>query len=151
LLTRQPVNAGVGWHFGENQLKIEHIGICVTAPISMGEWYRENLGFKIIQSAGDDNDGVSFIADDEGSVILEFGKLPEGPPLDGRSLVPLQLHIAVECEHPSAEAERLISSGAELLGESPRNGYKGEKILIRDPWGYTIQLVNRQNKLRENQ
>jgi len=131
-------------------MKIEHIGICVAAPISMGEWYRDNLGFKIIRSAGDDIDGVSFVVDGEGKTILELGRLPEGPPLDGRSLLPLQLHIAVECEDPSAEAERLIDAGAELLGESPRNRYKGEKILICDPWGYTIQLVNRKDKLREN-
>ena len=35
------------------KLNIEHIGICVAAPISMGEWYRDNLGFKIILCAGD--------------------------------------------------------------------------------------------------
>ncbi len=128
-------------------MNIEHIGICVTAPISMGKWYRDNLGFRIIRSAGDDTDGVSFVIDGESNTILELGKLPEGPPLDGRSLLPLQLHIAIECEDPTTEAERLIDVGAELVGESPRNKYKGEKILIRDPWGYTIQLVNRENKL----
>ncbi len=113
----------------------------------MGKWYRDNLGFRIIRSAGDDTDGVSFVIDGESNTILELGKLPEGPPLDGRSLLPLQLHIAIECEDPAAEVERLIKAGAELVGESPRNKYKGEKILIRDPWGYTIQLVNRENKL----
>ncbi len=128
-------------------MNIEHVGICVAAPISMGKWYRDHLGFKIVRSAGDDEDGVSFIVDEEGNTVLELGKLPEGPPLDGRSLLPLQLHIAVECEDPTVEAEKLAKAGAELLGESPRNKYKGEKILIRDPWGYTIQLVNRKNKL----
>ena len=132
------------------KLNIEHIGICVAAPISMGEWYRDNLDFKIILCAGDDVEGVSFVVDSGGNTILELGKLPEGPPLDGRSLLPLQLHIAIECESPSAEAERLINAGAELLGESPRNSYKGEKVLIRDPWGYTIQLLNRKEKLIEN-
>lgn len=131
-------------------MKIEHIGICVAAPISMGEWYRDNLGFKVIRYAGNDVDGVSFVVDSEGKTVLELGKLPEGPPLDARSLLPLQLHIAVECENPSAEAERLTSAGAELVGESPRNSYEGEKVLIRDPWGYTIQLVNRKSKLEES-
>ncbi len=114
----------------------------------MGEWYRDHLGFKIVRCAGNDIDGVSFVVDDEGNTILELGRLPEGPPLDGRSLLPLQLHIAMECEDPTTEAERLLNAGAEVLGESPRNHYKGEKILIRDPWGYTIQLVNRKSKLR---
>jgi hypothetical protein len=116
----------------------------------MGEWYRDHLGFTIIRSAGDDMDGVSFLSESEGNTILEFGRLPEGPPLDSRSLLPLQLHIAIECEDPTVEAERLVRAGAELLGESPRNQQKGEKVLIRDPWGYAIQLVSRKNKLSQN-
>jgi hypothetical protein len=128
-------------------MNIEHIGICVTSPISMGIWYRDNLGFRIVRSLGDDNDGVSFILDGDGKTILELGRLPEGPPLDCRCLLPLQLHFAIECEDPSAEATRLVSAGAELVGESPRNKYPGEKILIRDPWGYTIQLLNRKERL----
>jgi catechol 2,3-dioxygenase-like lactoylglutathione lyase family enzyme len=131
-----------------SKLNIEHIGICVTAPISMGEWYRDQLGFRIIRSAGNDADGVTFLVDGDGRTVLELGRLPEGPPLDGRSLLPLQLHIAVTCEDPSAEAARLVAVGAQLLGESPRNRYPGEKILLRDPWGYTLQLVNRQEKLQ---
>jgi hypothetical protein len=116
-------------------VNIEHIGIGVTAPISMGAWYRDNLGFRIIQSAGDDVDGVSFITDGEDNSILELFRLTEEMPLDIRTLRPLQLHIAVACKDPGAEAERLIRAGAERLGESPRNSSKGEKILIRDPWG----------------
>jgi hypothetical protein len=131
------------------KLNIEHIGICVPAPISMGMWYRDNLGFKIVRSAGDDIDGVSFLIDSEGNAVLELGRLPEGPPLDSRSLLPLQLHIAIECENPTNEAGRLVKAGAELVGESPRNTYQGERILIRDPWGYTIQLVNRKDKLQD--
>ena len=116
----------------------------------MGKWYQDHLGFKIVHCAGNDVDGVSFLTDDEGKTILELGRLPEGPPLDGQSLLPLQLHIAVECEDPNTEAERLLHAGAEFLGESPRNKYKGEKLLIRDPWGFTIQLVNRKDKLIES-
>jgi catechol 2,3-dioxygenase-like lactoylglutathione lyase family enzyme len=132
------------------KVKIEHIGVCVSAPISMGKWYQDHLGLKIIRSAGDDLDGVSFLIDDAGTTVLELGRLPEGPPLDGRSLLPLQLHLAIECENPVSEAERLVEAGAKLLGESPRNAYPGERILMRDPWGYTIQLVNRRNKLLNN-
>ncbi len=128
-------------------MKIEHIGLCVPAPVSMGNWYRDRLGFKMLRQAGDDNDGVSFVADQDGTV-LELGRLPEGPPLEPRLWTPLQLHLAVECEAPAVEAQRLVSVGAELVGESPRNSYAGEKILVRDPWGFVIQLVNRKNKLQ---
>ena len=126
---------------------VEHIGICVDAPISMGNWYRDHLGFRILHSAGDDTEGVSFIVDSVGKTVLELGKLAEGPPLDPRSLSPLQLHVAIKCEDPAAEAERLVAVGAELIGESPRNAYPGEKTLVRDPWGFVIQLLNRKQKL----
>jgi catechol 2,3-dioxygenase-like lactoylglutathione lyase family enzyme len=128
-------------------MKIEHIGLCVPAPVSMGNWYRDHLGFKMLRQAGDDDDGVSFVAGDDGTV-LELGRLPEGPPLEPRLWTPLQLHLAVECDDPAAEAQRLISAGAKLVGESPRNSRPGEKILIRDPWGFVIQLLNRKEKLR---
>ena len=129
-------------------MNIEHIGLCVAAPITMGNWYRDHLGFRILWCAGDDNEGVSFITDSADKTVLELGKLREGPPLDPLALLPLQLHLGIECDDPVAEAERLISVGAELIGESPRNSYQGEKILVRDPWGFVIQLLNRQNKLQ---
>jgi catechol 2,3-dioxygenase-like lactoylglutathione lyase family enzyme len=113
----------------------------------MGNWYRDHLGFKILHSAGDDTEGVSFIIDGAGRTVLELGRLAEGSPLDPRSLSPLQFHIGVECEEPAAEAQRLVAAGAELIGESPRNAYTGEKVLVRDPWGFVIQLLNRQTKL----
>jgi hypothetical protein len=128
-------------------MKIEHIGICVSAPIQMGKWYRDNLGFQILRTSGTDTEGVVFLLDSEGKTVLEFGRLSEIPPLDVRSFLPVQLHIAVECAEPIREAKRLVAAGAELVGESPRNAYQGEKILVRDPWGMTIQLLNRKEKL----
>jgi catechol 2,3-dioxygenase-like lactoylglutathione lyase family enzyme len=131
-------------------VRIEHIGMCVPAPISMGNWYRDHLGFEILRSVGDDAEGVSFIVDSAGRTVLELGKLAERPPLDPRSLAPLQLHIAIDCDDPTTEAQRLAAAGAELIGESPRNAYPGEKLLVRDPWGFVIQLLNRQSKLAED-
>ena len=32
-------------------MKIEHIGLCVPAPVSMGNWYRDHLGFKMLRQA----------------------------------------------------------------------------------------------------
>jgi adenosyl cobinamide kinase/adenosyl cobinamide phosphate guanylyltransferase len=70
-------------------LNLEHIGIGVMTPISMGKWYRDHLGFRIIRSAGDDVDGVSFITDGEDKSILELFRLPEETPLAIRTLGPL--------------------------------------------------------------
>jgi hypothetical protein len=90
---------------------------------------------------------MAFLAGGGRKTVLELGRLPEVPSLNGRCLAPLQLHIAVDCTDPLAETERLIAVGAEWVGESHRNSCKGEKILVRDPWGYTIQMLNRKEKL----
>ena len=38
-------------------MKIEHIGFLVDNPISMGNWWVANLGFKILRQLGNDEDG----------------------------------------------------------------------------------------------
>ena len=116
----------------------------------MGKWYEKNLGFHIIRELGNDMEGVIFMEDDSGNVI-EIAHVPELPSMDFKSLNPLVIHLAIECVSPESEAKRLVEAGAEMVGESIRNDYKGEKILVRDPFGgLTIQLVNRKNVLKKN-
>ena len=130
-------------------MKIEHRGLSVSNPIAMGKWYEKNLGFKILREAGTDTEGVIFMQDDEGMVI-EIAHIPDIPSLAFKSLNPLSIHLAIECVNPEEEAKHLVACGAEFIGESIRNAYKGEKILIRDPWGgLTIQFINRQEKLNK--
>jgi hypothetical protein len=52
-----------------------------------------------------------------------------------------------ESHSDGEEAQRLVAAGAKLVGESPKNTYPEEKILVRDPWEMTIQLLNRKEKL----
>ncbi len=132
-------------------MKIEHIGLLVLKPISMGHWYRDNLGFRIIRELGADEDGVIFMEDNSGMVI-EIARVRELPPLNLKAMNSLSVHLAVECANPSVEAMRLIEAGAEIIGESIRNEYPGEKVLIRDPFGgLTIQLINRKNALKKKE
>lgn len=131
-------------------MTIEHIGLSVPAPRSMAEWYCGHLGFRHIRGGGSDSDGAAFIADDVGETVLEIFKLPEVDALPLRDLIPIQLHVAIDCRDPYKTAMALVKHGAEFVGEAPRNTYKGEKYLIRDPWGLVIQLVNREAKLDKN-
>jgi len=127
-------------------MRIEHLGFLVEKPISMGQWWVENLGFRVVRQSGDDFFGVCFLQDASGTII-EFGKIPEQAPLNFRALLPLQVHIAIECPDTLAEAARLVNQGASLIGESPMNDLAHEKLLMRDPFGAVIQLVNRKDKL----
>jgi glyoxylase I family protein len=131
----------------KGKMNIEHIGLCIEHPISVAEWWVANLGFKFIRKLGTDAGGAAFIIDQQGTVV-EFAKLEEVPSLDVSRLEFIQLHFALECSDTEQEAQRLVKEGATLVGESPRNAYKNEKVIIRDPWGNCIQLINRQEKLR---
>ena len=127
-------------------MRIEHIGFLVERPISMAKWWVENLGFKVLRQSGDDSYGVCFLREDNGTT-LELGNIPSERPLDLCALSPLQVHIAIDCEDTVNEAEKLISKGAVLLGESPLNESKHERLLLRDPCGAVIHLVNRARRL----
>jgi glyoxylase I family protein len=129
------------------KMKVEHIGLCIEHPISVAEWWVAHLGFKLIRRFGTDEDGAAFIASEDGTVI-EFARLEEVPSLDPHRLEFIQLHFALECRDAMDEAQRLEKEGATLIGESPRNAYRNEKVIIRDPWGNCIQLINRQEKLK---
>ncbi len=130
-------------------MRIEHIGLLVANPIKMGRWYRDHLGFRIIREIGTDSEGVIFMEDDSG-LIVEIANVSEIQSTDLTKLHPLTIHLAIECSNPEQEAQRLVVAGAEMIGESIRNEYKGEKILVRDPFGkLTIQVINRKSKLKD--
>jgi glyoxylase I family protein len=129
-------------------MKIEHIGLCIENPISAAEWWVANLGFRFLRKLGTDAGGAAFIADHQGTV-LEFAKLEEVPSLDLGKLEFIQLHFALECQDTMEEARRLEKVGAILVGESPRNAYKNEKLIIKDPWGICIQLIHREDPLKD--
>ena len=128
-------------------MKIEHIGVLVKAPVSMGNWYSEHLKLEILRQLGTDEDGVTFLKDTESGTVLEFARLPEIRVTDFSAFDPLQLHIAIECDDPIGMSEALEQVGAVVVGESARAEGANERMLVKDPWGITIQLINRMNKL----
>jgi hypothetical protein len=147
LSENQEITFSIFGSTAKDNMKLEHIGLCIDHPISMAEWWVANLGFEFIRKMGTDEEGAAFITDHQGTVI-EFAKLEEVPCLDLHGLEFIQLHFAIECGDTVREAERLVQNGAVLVGESPRNAYQNEKLIVRDPWGTYIQLINRKDKLQ---
>jgi catechol-2,3-dioxygenase len=125
--------------------EIEHIGISVKNPIDMANWYHETLGFDIKFSAEDEEKGVAFLTDGSDRVMLEFGKIPNVPPLAAEVRHHLQLHIALRSEDPDKDAEFLVSKGATFIEKCPIRRPGENLIVLSDPWGNTIQLVKRNN------
>ena len=125
------------------EFEIEHIGIAVSNPIDMANWYRDVLGFDIKFAAQDVEKAVAFLIDSSNKVMLELGSIPEVLPLAERLSHCLQLHIALNSNDPDEDAEYLASKGAELIERCPIKRPGENLIVLRDPWGNTLQLVKR--------
>jgi catechol-2,3-dioxygenase len=123
--------------------EIEHIGICVEKPIEMANWYHETLGFNIKFSAEEEEKAVAFLTDASDEVMLELGKLPDVPPLTNGLSHHLQFHIALSSVDPDKDADFLMSKGATFIEKCPIKRPGENLIVLRDPWGNTIQLVKR--------
>jgi glyoxylase I family protein len=127
---------------------IEHIGLAVNAPHSMADWYIQHLGFQMRFGGGGDEDGLAFIADPAQDVMLELFRNPVTPPMTWEGLAPLSLHFALKSDDPLADSARLIEAGAIFIERNMRTPNPGDiLILMRDPWGNTIQLVKREKPL----
>ena len=128
---------------------IEHIGITVTEPVKMANWYKDVLGFNIKLSPPNDEaeEVAAFITDKNDKVMLEFGKIPGISPLSDQINNHLQLHIAIESDNPDEDVKYLTENGAEFIEKCPIKVPGLSLIVLNDPWGNCIQLVKRTNKI----
>jgi glyoxylase I family protein len=124
-------------------MKIEHIGLSVSKPITMANWYVEHLGFTIRRKDGDDQKGLAFISDPSQETMLELFNNTVTPALQTYALAPSAIHIAVTSRDPQADLQRLVAAGAVHLEGDPNKPSGDILVLLRDPWGNVIQLAKR--------
>jgi glyoxylase I family protein len=53
------------------------------------------------------------------------------------------LHVAFQVDDVSTARERLLKAGATAEGEMTSNDAGDQFAMVRDPWGFAIQLVRR--------
>ncbi len=125
-------------------MKIEHLAFNVQDPPAVADWYVENLGMKIVK-AGDPPISVRFLADDGGNMI-EIYHNDAAPMTDYSTQDPLTLHLAFLADDCAATRDRLLQAGATSAGDMFEVG--GDILaMLRDPWGFAIQLAQRQTPL----
>ena len=123
-------------------MKIEHTAYQVDDPVALCRWYVDHLGLAVRRAQADPPFG-HFLADDSGTVMLEFYKQGHLPVPDYRSMDPLLLHLAFLADDVAAVRARLMAAGATAEGSVVRNAAGDEVAMLRDPWGLTIQLIRR--------
>jgi uncharacterized glyoxalase superfamily protein PhnB len=120
----------------------EHLALNVRDQKAVEEWYVANMGFTVL---GSNSAGASFLADSSGRTFFELYSRTDVPYFDAAATHSLTIHVAYECEDVEATTQKLLQAGAREdipFAVSP----EGDKlVMLRDPFGITIQLINRAN------
>jgi glyoxylase I family protein len=122
-------------------MKIEHSAYNVADPRAMTDWYVRHLGFTVVRQQHE-APYTAFLADDSGAVMIEIYCNPADEVPDYASMHPLLLHLAFVSEDPSSDRDRLVVAGATLFSDDtlPDGSHL---VMLRDPWGFAIQLCKR--------
>ena len=86
---------------------------------------------------------MTFLADSAGNVMIELYNNPEIPVPDYTAMSPVALHLAFLVDDTASEKQRLLDAGATIAVETTTTAAGDELTMLRDPWGFPIQLVKR--------
>ena len=125
-----------------NRIRLEHVAINVEDPAGMAKWYCDNLGMKIIRK-GPAPANMHFISDAGGNMMLEIYHNPPDAVPDYRSMNPLLLHIAFMVDDVEKTRRRLVAAGASIATDITVTDSGDKLLMLRDPWGVSIQFVKR--------
>jgi len=123
-------------------MQVEHIAWQVPDPVALADWYIQNMGFEI-RRKGTGPSLAHFLADSSGRVIIEVYNNPAASIPDYPAMSPLHLHLAFAVTDMVETQDKLVKAGATVVDEISTT-HAGDSIaMLRDPWGFPIQLVKR--------
>lgn len=128
-------------------MKLEHVALLVADPPAMARWYVEHLGMRVVKESDEAPGFARFLADSEGTSILETYASDARPVPDYASMDPALLHVAFATAEIAATRDRLIAAGATPVGEITENAAGDRFAMLRDPWGLALQLAQRARPL----
>src|SRR5882724_9485294 len=123
-------------------MKIEHVAFNVADPIAMAHWYVEHLEMRVVRTSGPPTQ-AHFLVDAAGQSIIEIYHNAKAPVPDYCKLDPLVLHLAFAVDDVRATRARLLQAGATAEGEMTTTPGGDDLAMLRDPWGFAVQLVKR--------
>jgi hypothetical protein len=134
---------------GQNQkeilssIRFEHLRINVADKEATAKWYVENVDLKIIPS---NNKEMVYVADKDHNFMLELSQIP--------NLKNNYFDIHIDAFHMAFEgqksieafAEKMLANGGTQEGKLYRNLIGDYVNNVRDPNGFTSQLIYRVNQ-----
>lgn len=126
-------------------MKFEHLALNVPDAAAMAAWYMEHCQMQAV-IAMQQPPYTHFLADSTGRTIAEIYSNPQAPFPDYASQHPLCLHVAFAVQNAGQSMERLMAAGAAPVSDQTlEDGTR--LIMLRDPWGIALQLVQRAQPL----
>jgi uncharacterized glyoxalase superfamily protein PhnB len=122
-------------------MRIEHVAWQVADPVAVAKWYVQHLGFTVLRKL-EASPLTHFLADETGRVVVEIYRNPAATIPDYPAMNPLLLHLAFVADDPEAQRDRLFKAGA-TLHEDLTTPAGDRLIMMRDPFGFAIQLCKR--------
>ena len=126
-------------------MKIEHVAYAVQDPVAVAAWYVEHLGLHIARYVGPPTH-THFLSDAGGGIIEIYNNAKVEVP-NYAAMDPLLLHVAFSAEDVVSERQRLLDAGCSAEGDITQTPDGDELAMLRDPWGFAIQLVKRRRSL----
>ncbi len=123
-------------------MRLEHAAFNVKDVKAFAAWYVEHLDMEIIRSF-DEPPFIHFLADSAHKSLIEVYSNPLGEFVAYGDYHPVTFHLAFAVDDMAATRQRLVAAGGTLEGEVDRTPTGDKLAFVRDPWGYTIQLVQR--------
>jgi catechol 2,3-dioxygenase-like lactoylglutathione lyase family enzyme len=127
-------------------MHIEHIALNVSDPIKMAEWWVRHLGMRVVRRV-EGATNTHFLADELGRTVLELYHQGKAPVPEYFGMDPMVLHVAFLAPNLPAERERLLAAGATSAADASTTPAGDVLAFLRDPWGVTVQLVQRARPL----
>jgi uncharacterized glyoxalase superfamily protein PhnB len=122
--------------------QVEHVAWQVKDPPAVAKWYVDALGFRVLRKM-DAAPFTHFLVDCGGRVVMEIYHNPAASVPDYRSMNPLHLHLAFAVDHPETSRDKLLEAGATVHEDAIVTPSGDKLIMLRDPFGFAIQLCKR--------
>jgi glyoxylase I family protein len=123
-------------------MRIEHVAFNVAEPVAIARWYMEHFKMQAARTFGPPTH-THFLADASGQSMIEIYNNPKAMVPEYRKINPLVLHLAFAVDDVRETRGRLMKAGATAEGDIAVAENGDELAMLRDPWGFAIQLVKR--------
>lgn len=129
-------------------LRPEHVAFNVADSRIRAAWYQSELGLTA-KRKGDAPGYGFFLADPGEHMMLEFYQNSDHPMLDLPNVSYMSVHLAFMVTDILAAKEKLLAKGAAVAEDVSTTPSGDHVLMMRDPWGLSIQLAKRVTSMLE--